>query len=317
MMTAPHLSVMLEEVLGGLDLERGGVIADCTFGAGGYSRAILERSEASVVAIDRDPSVKIYAQALKDEYGQRFQLIEGRFSDLVPLLKAALLESVSGIVFDIGVSSMHLDQPERGFSFMADGKLDMRMGQAGESAADLINTAEAADLAHIFRLYGEERHAKRIANAIVRARPVETTLALRSIIAGQVGAKMELKSAARIFQALRIAVNDELGELRKGLAAAEIVLAPGGRLCVVTFHSGEDRIVKHFLAERSGKLAAQRPSRHAPDVRQDGPPPPVKMVSRKVIRPTEAEISINSRARSAKLRVAERTSAAGWGEFTP
>lgn len=310
-----HIPVLLNEVLDGLALERGGVIADCTFGAGGYSRAILENSAASVVAIDRDPSVRVYAQALKDAFGQRFTLLEGRFSDLVPLLKASGLSKVSGVVFDIGVSSMHLDEAERGFSFMADAPLDMRMSQSGESARDILADYEPQDLAHLFRLYGDERQAKRIASNIVAARmirPIETTLQLRAVVAKTVGQKNELKSTARVFQALRIAVNDELGELRKGLAAAEILLEEGGRLCVVTFHSGEDKIVKKFLADHSGKTARQRPSRHLPEMPDDGPPPPFKLVHTKAITASAEEIDKNSRSRSAKLRVAVRTHAPSW-----
>ncbi|MEM7570121.1 MAG: 16S rRNA (cytosine(1402)-N(4))-methyltransferase RsmH [Pseudomonadota bacterium] len=314
---APHIPVLLSEVLEGLDLARGGVVADCTFGAGGYSRAILENSDAHVVAIDRDPSVRVYAQPLKDAYGKRFTLLEGRFSQLVPLLKAAGLSSVSGIVFDIGVSSMHLDTPERGFSFMTDAPLDMRMSSVGENAADLLAQLEAGELAHILRLYGDERLAKRIAQTMVRARedgPILTTLQLSSLVTKAVGAKQALKSTARVFQALRIAVNDELGELRQGLAAAEILLEAGGRLCVVTFHSGEDKIVKKFLSDHSGKTAQIRPSRHLPDIRDDGPLPPFKLLRSKAIVAGEAELAANSRARSAKLRVAERTNAPAWAQ---
>ncbi|MEO0412373.1 MAG: 16S rRNA (cytosine(1402)-N(4))-methyltransferase RsmH [Pseudomonadota bacterium] len=314
-MSAQHIPVLLKEVLDGLALERGGVIADCTFGAGGYSRAILENSDASVVAIDRDPSVGVYAQALKDEFGQRFTLLEGRFSDLVSLLKSIGLSSVSGVVMDIGVSSMHLDAAERGFSFMADAPLDMRMGQSGETAAHLVAALEAPDLAHLFRLYADERQARRIAQNIVSVRekaPIETTLQLRAVIAKTVGGKNELKSTARVFQALRIAVNDELGELRKGLAAAEIMLVEDGRLCVVTFHSGEDKIVKTFLSDHSGKTASIRSSRHLPQIENDGPPPPFRLIHRKAVAPSESEVEGNSRARSAKLRVAARTAAPAW-----
>lgn len=314
--TGYHVPVLGAEVLTGLALERGGVIVDGTFGAGGYSRAILEQSDCSVVAIDRDPSVDVFAKPLVDEFGKRFVLIEGRFSDMKALLKDSAIDSVAGIVLDIGVSSMHLDQAERGFSYMSNGPLDMRMSSAGESAYDLVNGWSAADLAHIFRLYSDERLAKRIAGKIVQARaetPIETTFQLRSVIASAVGGRNEIACASRVFQALRIAVNDELGELRNALIAAEILLAPGGRLCVVTFHSTEDRMVKRFIAERSGKVAAIRPSRHMPEVTQDSPEPPFLAISRKAIGPTEDEISRNSRSRSAKLRIAERTQAQGWG----
>jgi 16S rRNA (cytosine1402-N4)-methyltransferase len=313
---APHVPVLLEEVLAGLELSRGGIIVDGTFGAGGYSRAILERSACSVVAIDRDPSVDVFAKPLVDEFGKRFVLLQGRFSDMQALLKANAITAVDGIVLDIGVSSMHIDQPARGFSYMANGALDMRMSSAGDSARDLVNDWSAEDLAHIFRLYSDERLAKRIANKIVAARadgPIETTFQLRAIVASAVGAKNEISSTSRVFQALRIAVNDELGELRNALVAAEILLSPGGRLCVVTFHSNEDRMVKRFVAERSGKNAAIRPSRHLPEVLRDGPAAPFVAVSRKAIGPSDAEIQRNSRARSAKLRIAKRTDAPGWG----
>lgn len=319
MMAAPskHVSVLRGEALAGLRLEGGGRIIDGTFGFGGYSRAILETSDCSVIAIDRDPSVQVYAKPLLDEFGDRFFLLEGKFSKMQALLSARALTSVSGIVLDIGVSSMHLDEAQRGFSYMNNGPLDMRMSAEGESAYDLVNGWSAEDLVHIFFLYSDERLSKRIANKIVKARetgPIETTFQLRSIVTSAVGARNEISSTSRIFQALRIAVNDELGELRKALVAAEILLEAGGRLCVVTFHSAEDRIVKRFLAERSGKNAAIRPSRHMPEVRQDGPLPPFIDISRKAIGPSKDEISANSRARSAKLRIAERTAAASWGE---
>ncbi|MEM6681587.1 MAG: 16S rRNA (cytosine(1402)-N(4))-methyltransferase RsmH [Pseudomonadota bacterium] len=312
----PHIPVLLDEVLDGLHLSRGGVIVDGTFGAGGYSRAILERSACSVVAIDRDPSVKVFAQPLVDEFGKRFTLVEGQFSDMQALLKSAALTSVDGIVLDIGVSSMHVDRPERGFSYMQDGPLDMRMSGRGDSAFDLVNSWAPEDLAHIFRLYSDERQAKRIAAKIVTARakaPIARTFELRQLIAATVGQRNEIASSARVFQALRIAVNDELGELRRVLVAAEIVLAPEARLCVVTFHSAEDRIVKRFIAERSGKVARVRPSRHQPDLALRGPAPSFTAISRKAITARAAEIAGNGRARSAKLRVAVRTQAPGWG----
>jgi len=313
----PHIPVLLEEVLEGLQLNRGGVIVDGTFGAGGYSRAILERSACSVVAIDRDPSVQVFAQPLVDEFGKRFTLLEGPFSNMQGLLKDAAHTSVNGIVLDIGISSMHVDQPDRGFSYMSDGPLDMRMSSAGESARDIVNAWSQDDLAHIFRIYSDERQAKRIARNVAEHRgenPIETTFQLRSVIAKSVGQRNEIASTARIFQALRIAVNDELGELRRVLVAAEVLLAPGGRLCVVTFHSAEDRIVKRFVADRSGKTAAARPSRHLPDLGPSGPEPSFAAISRKAIGPSAQECALNSRARSAKLRVAERTSAPAWGE---
>lgn len=314
--TDSHIPVLGAEVLKGLALERGGTIVDGTFGAGGYSRAILEQSDCSVIAIDRDPSVQVFAKPLVDEFGKRFVLIEGRFSDMQALLKDHAADSVDGIVLDIGVSSMHIDQPERGFSYMSNGRLDMRMSSEGESAFDLVNGWSAPDLAHIFRLYSDERLAKRIANKIIDARadaPIETTFQLRSVVAGAVGGRNEIACTSRVFQALRIAVNDELGELRSALVAAEVLLAPGGRLCIVTFHSTEDRMVKRFIAERSGKVAAINPSRHMPEIKQDRPEPPFLAISRKAIGPTDEEVSKNARSRSAKLRVAERTQATGWG----
>lgn len=312
----PHVPVLLEEVLEGLAMDRGGVIVDGTFGAGGYSRAILERSACSVIAIDRDPSVDVFAKPLVDEFGKRFVLLQGQFSQMQALLEAHAVSGVDGIVLDIGVSSMHVDQPARGFSYMMNGPLDMRMSGEGESAHDLVNSWSADDLAHIFRLYSDERLAKRIAAKIVAARDValiDTTFQLRAIVASAVGGKNEIACTSRVFQALRIAVNDELGELRSALVAAEILLSAGGRLCVVTFHSTEDRMVKRFVAERSGKTAAIRPSRHMPEIVRDGPATPFKAISRKAIAPREDELQRNGRARSAKLRVAERTDAAGWG----
>ncbi|GHC75149.1 16S rRNA (cytosine(1402)-N(4))-methyltransferase RsmH [Limoniibacter endophyticus] len=300
----PHIPVMLEEVLTALDAGEAKTIVDGTFGAGGYTRAILARG-ASVIAIDRDPDAIANGAALAAASEGRLGLVHAPFSEM-----DSHAEGVDGVVLDIGVSSMQLDQAERGFSFRFDGPLDMRMAQAGLSAADVVNRYKWEDLARIFGLLGEERHAGRIARMIEKRRadrPFERTADLASAIELYVGRKPgdKIHPATRVFQALRIYVNDELGELARALLAAERILKPGGRLVVVTFHSLEDRLVKRFLADRGGK--SNTGSRHLPQVAEVQPQ--FEKVSR-AIAATDAEIAINPRSRSAKLRSAVRTAAA-------
>jgi 16S rRNA (cytosine1402-N4)-methyltransferase len=308
-MSAPHVPVLLAEVLESLDPKPGELIVDGTFGAGGYARAILATG-AKVVGFDRDPTVRRFAAGFPQD---RFRLVEARFSEM----DAELGEGgADGVALDLGVSSMQLDQPERGFSFMADGPLDMRMGGEGPTAADLVNTAEPAELARILYVYGEERESRRIARAIARRRteqPFTRTLELAEFVEKALGGRRGAKihPATRTFQALRIAVNEELAELEAGLVAAETVLKPGGRLCVVTFHSLEDRIVKGFLSVRAGRTPAG--SRHAPPVKA-GAPPSFKLLFNGARGPSEAEAKANPRARSAKLRAAVRTDAPVWRE---
>ena len=261
-MSAPHVPVLLDEVVAALAPKPGQTIVDGTFGAGGYSRAILA-SGAGVIAFDRDPTARAYADGLPPD---RFRLVERRFSELADEVGEG---AVDGVVLDIGVSSMQLDEAERGFSFMRDGPLDMRMAATGATAADLVNDADQAELARILFVYGEERESRRIARAIVRRReeqPFTRTLELAEFIEKALGGRRGAKvhPATRSFQAIRIAVNEELSELEAGLDAAERALKVGGRLCVVTFHSLEDRIVKTFLAVRAGKTPSG--SRHAPPV---------------------------------------------------
>lgn len=306
-MTAPHVPVLLNEVVDALAPAPGQTIIDGTFGAGGYTRAILAMG-ATVTAFDRDPTVKRFAADLPAD---RFRLVEARFSEMDEVLGEG---AVDGVVLDIGVSSMQLDQAERGFSFMHDGPLDMRMGDAGPTAADLVNTADPTELARIFFVYGEERESRRIARAIAKRReerPFSRTLELAEFIEKSLGGRRGAKihPATRAFQGLRIAVNEELSELEAGLAAAERVLKPQGRLCVVTFHSLEDRIVKSFLQVRAGRTPAG--SRHAPPVQQ-GPAPSFQLLFNGARGPSDEEVAANPRARSAKLRAAVRTDAPVW-----
>jgi 16S rRNA (cytosine1402-N4)-methyltransferase len=296
---APHIPVLLEEVLTGLAIVPGERHIDGTFGAGGYSRA-MRAAGADVIAFDRDPDA-IAAAADVD-----VTLIEDCFSAMARHIEAP----VDGVTLDIGVSSMQLDQAERGFSFANDGPLDMRMAQAGESAADFLNTADEAEIADVIYTYGDEPKSRRIARAIVAARPLSRTAELASIVRRAVGYKPHDKKdpATRTFQAVRIHINRELEELEGGLAAAEQVLKPGGRLAVVTFHSLEDRLVKRFLKDRSGANAGG--SRHLPPSAL-GPAATFDHVA-KPVRAGEAELARNPRARSATLRVAHRTSAPAW-----
>jgi len=308
-----HRPVMLAEVLSALSPADGGIYVDGTFGAGGYTRAILEAADCRVYAIDRDPEAIQHGAELEARYPGRLTLIEGRFSELGALLARHGVRAVDGVVLDLGVSSMQLDRPERGFSFQREGPLDMRMGAGGRSAADLVNELPEAELHRIIAVYGEERHARRIAKAIVRRRmasPITSTGELARLVedvAGRMPGGEKLHPATRTFQALRIEVNEELDELEEALVAAESALAPGGRLVVVSFHSLEDRIVKRFLAGRLESRA--RPSRHAPPAEPRNAPT-FEPLHRGVRQPTQAEIASNPRARSAKLRAAVRTSAA-------
>lgn len=303
-----HVPVLLAEVMAALAPRAGETIVDGTFGAGGYTRAILAEG-ANVVAIDRDRTAVAAGRGLVAEAKGRLTLLEGRFSRLDAILADLSIAKVQGVVLDIGVSSMQLDEASRGFSFRFEGPLDMRMGATGETAADLVACLSAEDLADIIYQYGEERLSRHIARAIVKARaeaPIDTTLKLAAVVARVVRVKPgDIHPATRTFQALRIAVNDELGELARGLDAAERALAPGGRLAVVTFHSLEDRIVKQWLADRSGRAPAG--SRHQPE--RAVLAPTFDLLSRKAIEPGEAECAVNARARSAKLRAAIRTAA--------
>jgi len=310
--SSPHISVLLNEVVDALSPRGGGVYVDGTFGAGGYTRAILDKADCRVWGIDRDPEAIERGRTLALSYPGRLEIVEGRFGDMQALLAERGVESVDGVALDVGVSSPQIDEPERGFSFRFDGPLDMRMGRDGPTAADVVNTAEEGELADIIFHYGEERMARRVARAIVAARktaPIERTKQLADIVRAVVpkGKGDAIDPATRTFQALRIHVNDELGELRRGLAAAESLLKPGGRLAVVSFHSLEDREVKTFLKERSSPPPS--PSRHAPALAADVRSPSFRLLSRKPIVPAEAESHHNPRARSARLRAAERTMA--------
>ncbi len=313
MTASPHQPVMLPEVLAALEPGPGRLIVDGTFGAGGYSRAFLEAG-ADVLALDRDPAAAAFAQPLLKAWGGRLHVVESCFSELETCLGQIGHDLCDGVALDLGVSSMQIDQPERGFSFMRDGPLDMRMGRDGPSAADLVNGEEPAELARLFFVYGEERQSRRIAAALVRrrqeqpfTRTVELAEAVERAVGGRRGAPIH--PATRVFQALRIAVNQELSELEQGLDAAERALRSGGRLAVVTFHSLEDRIVKSFLAERGGRRPGG--SRHRPPVAA-GPEPTFSLQFNSAHPPSTAEIAANPRARSAKLRAATRTSAPAW-----
>ncbi|HRO33391.1 MAG TPA: 16S rRNA (cytosine(1402)-N(4))-methyltransferase RsmH [Brevundimonas sp.] len=313
MMSGPHAPVLLAEVIEALAPAPGDVMIDATFGAGGYTRAILAAG-ATVIALDRDPTVRPHAEAVDADFPGQFQLVRTPFSGLAEAFAGTGEPRLDGAVFDIGVSSMQLDQAERGFSFLRDGPLDMRMSGEGESAADIVNGWDHGPLAHIFKLYGEERQSGRIASVILRRRaeaPFTRTLDLAETIEKAVGGRRgaPIHPATRVFQALRIAVNDELGELTRGLEAAEATLAPGGRLAVVTFHSLEDRIVKQFLTERTGNTPGG--SRHAP-VAVDTRRPSFTLQFKGAREAGEAERAANPRARSARLRAAVRTDAPAW-----
>ena len=305
---ARHIPVLGREVLASLQPREGGIYVDATFGAGGYSRAILETPQTRVIGIDRDRTAILGGFELVEQSNGRLTLIEDRFSNLAEVCSAQGMTSVDGVVMDIGVSSMQLDEAGRGFSFRADGPLDMRMGQEGPTAADVIATASEADLANIIYIFGEERHSRGIARAIVAARkqePITSTRALADLVGKIVRTKPgDIHPATRTFQGLRIFVNGELDELHLALSAAEQVLKPGGRLVVVSFHSLEDRIVKNFFNERA---KAGGGSRHHPEAALAAPS--FTILTKRPVTAQDDEVSANPRARSAKLRAAERTDA--------
>jgi 16S rRNA (cytosine1402-N4)-methyltransferase len=308
-----HLPVLLDAVLAAVIPRDGAVYVDGTFGAGGTSAALLAAAQCRVLGIDRDPAAVRAGVALAAQHPGRLQVIEGRFGDIERLIGAAQPGPIAGVALDLGVSSTQLDSAERGFSFRLDGPLDMRMGDAGIDAADLVARLSEAELADLIRSFGEERFARRIARAIVAARqrdPIRRTGELAQIVRGAIPTREPgLDPATRTFQALRIAVNDELGELDRGLVGAERVLMPGGRLAVIAFHSLEDARVKSFLRQRSGGAAAT--SRHAPPS-PAAPLPSFRLLTRRAVRPSADEIARNPRARSARLRAAERTAAPPW-----
>ena len=313
-MTAPaarprHISVLGREVLAWLEPREGAIYVDATFGAGGYSQAILQTRETRVIGIDRDRTAIAGGFDLVERSEGRLTLVEDRFSNLAEVCAAQGVSAVDGVVMDIGVSSMQLDEAARGFSFRADGPLDMRMGQDGPTAADVIAKASEADLANIIYIFGEERHSRSVARAIIAARkeaPITSTRALADLVARVVRAKPgEIHPATRTFQGLRIFVNGELDELQLALSAAERVLKPGGRLVVVSFHSLEDRIVKNFLNERA---KAGGGSRHQPETTKVAPS--FAILTKRPVVADDDEVAANPRARSAKLRAAARTGAA-------
>jgi 16S rRNA (cytosine1402-N4)-methyltransferase len=312
---AHHKPVMVSEMLAGLLPQSNQNYVDATFGAGGYSRAILAAADGHVWGIDRDPEALIRGRDLVAESAGRFDILPGAFGDMEDLLASIDVHQVDGVAFDLGVSSPQLDDAARGFSFSADGPLDMRMANAGQSAADFVNTATEATLADVIHNYGEERFARRIARTIVRERahqPIERTKQLAELVSNAVPStsarRQGIHPATRTFQAVRIYINDELDELRRGLAAAERLLAAGGRLVVVAFHSLEDRIVKEFFRIRSGRMpgvARHRPERVMPAASFDLP-------FGRPRRPNDSEVNENPRARSARLRAGVRTSAPAW-----
>jgi len=307
--SAAHIPVLIGQIMAAI-APVSGVWLDGTFGAGGYTRALLDGGAERVLAVDRDPEVFVRAQNWAKQYGARLVMIAGEFGQLDLLADQKDALPLDGIVLDIGVSSMQIDQAERGFSFMKDGPLDMRMSQTGVSAADIVNGADEKTLADILYQYGEERASRRIARSIINARknaPITTTLALTEIITGCLPRPKpgQVHPATRSFQALRIAVNDELRQLVEGLAAAERALKPGGVLAVVTFHSLEDRIVKRFFQARSGD--GPRGNRFQPDIVLDTPR--FERMTKKAVIADEAEMAANPRARSAKLRMARRLTA--------
>jgi len=311
MAATTHIPVMLKEVLAALSPRDGGIYVDGTFGGGGYARAVLEAADCSVWGIDRDPEAVARGADLVHQFPGRLTVVGGRYGDMAAILAAAGLDAVDGIALDLGVSSMQIDDAERGFSFREDGPLDMRMDKEGANAADAVNTLPEKALADIIYEYGEERASRRVAHAIVEARaqaPITRTGQLAAIVRRVVPKSRDgIDPATRTFQALRIYVNQELAELDRGLAAAETVLRAGGRLAVVSFHSLEDRRVKTFLRTRSE--GRPRVSRHLPDLGETTPMATFRLLGRRALTPSEAETAANGRARSARLRAAERTSA--------
>jgi len=310
-----HTPVLLNEVIETLNPRDGAIYVDGTFGAGGYATAILGAADCRVFGIDRDPVALEKGKELARRFPGRLRVLGGCYGDMVRLLQEVGVEHVDGVALDLGVSSMQIDDADRGFSFKADGPLDMRMGAGARmSAADVINGLSETELADIFYAYGEERASRRIAAAIVMDRaksPFERTEQLAGLIRRIVKkSKDGIDPATRTFQALRIYVNDELGELDRGLEAAESLLSPGGRLAIVSFHSLEDRRVKNFLQQRSGLGA--RPSRHLPDAASDDREPSFRLLKKGAIKPSAREVENNARARSARLRAAERTRSPSW-----
>ena len=307
-----HVPVLLPEIIEALKPRANGIYIDTTFGAGGYTQALLESAQCIVLAIDKDPDAISGGRELVEKSDGRLTLVQGAFGDMAGIATENGVTHADGITFDLGVSSMQLNQAPRGFSFQRDGPLDMRMSQAGLSAADVVNSYLERDLAQIISVLGEERRARAIAKAIVAVREesaIERTSQLADIVAGVLGRRHDDKKhpATRTFQALRLYVNGEMDELVRGLAAAEQLLCEGGRLVVVTFHSLEDRIVKRFLASRSGKTA--RPSRHAPVTLQAERVPSFRLLHRRAVAPGKDEVRANPRSRSARLRAGERTAA--------
>jgi 16S rRNA (cytosine1402-N4)-methyltransferase len=307
-----HLPVMLAEVLETLAPRPGGAYLDATFGGGGYAAAILGAARCTLWAIDRDPDAIARGASLAARFPGRLHLLHGSFGNLLSLLSESGVTSLDGVVLDLGVSSYQLDDPARGFSFRADGPLDMRMGREGPTAADLVNTLPEQELADILFAFGEERRSRRIARAVVAARaaaPIETTGRLASIIRSVVPTdRSGIDPATRSFQALRIRVNDELGEIERALSQAAEMLRPGGRIVVVAFHSLEDRLVKRFMADVAGRAPA--PSRHDPRGLTEAAPPSFRLLTPRPVRPGNAEVAANPRARSARLRAAERIGSA-------
>lgn len=304
MIAKTHTPVLLQEVLSHLNPKTGGLYLDCTFGEGGYSEAILDAAECQLIAIDRDPRAVQLAEKMQKQFSNRFSFVSGCFGDIAEFFKQ-YRGQIDGIVFDLGVSSPQLDEAHRGFSFRSDASLDMRMSHSGQTAADVVNTLPEKDLAHIIFQFGEERFARQIAKAICiqrMSKPIERTLELADLVRQVVPRSRDgIDPATRTFQALRIYVNDELGELKRGLQGALSLLAPGGNLVVVSFHSLEDRIVKQFIHEYSQFQAF---SRHIPTPMQEQPL--LTKLTAKPIAPNADEIAINPRARSAKLRAAQK-----------
>ncbi len=303
-----HIPVMLEEVLHSLAPRDGETHLDGTFGGGGYARAILEKAGCTLWAIDRDPEALARGASLVRQFPARLHLVEGSFGDMLNLLGQHGVSALDGVVLDLGLSSFQIDDASRGFSFRHTGKLDMRMGRGGLSAADLVASLKEEDLADTLYQFGEERLSRRIARAIVKARaeaPIETTTQLANIIRGVVPPSRDgIDPATRSFQALRIRVNDELADIERALNAAATLLNPGGRLVVVSFHSLEDRIVKRFFADAAGRAPA--PSRHDPRGLAAAAAPRFKLLTSRALRPRQSEIAANPRARSARLRAMQR-----------
>ncbi len=311
MTTAPHIPVMPHEVIDALALRDGGTYVDATFGRGGYTRAMLEAAKTNVIAIDRDPDAIKAGQQMVADFTPRLTLLQGPFGAMDVLLAGQHISHVDGIALDLGVSSPQLDEADRGFSFAADGPLDMRMSKSGPTAADIVNSMDERELADVIYTLGEERYSRRVAKSIVEQRSgrrFTRTSELAEVVRKAVPRSGDgLDPATRTFQALRIYVNDELGELNRALNAAVGLLSPKGRLAVVSFHSLEDRVVKDFMRRRSGMSASV--SRHLPSNDQQPQAPELRILTTKPLTPTEAEAASNPRARSAKLRIAERTDA--------